>query len=265
MPTRLQAEGGMEGPMDVLRIGGGQVEALAPGVWRLDIPTDPGGYADAQIDDYRRLRRRDFLWRPPAVMSLEARASLAAPRGTLGFGFWNDPFTLSLGQRGAGRRLPAAPRAAWFFYASPPSVLALNEEGPDHGWQAMVIDAPAIPSLLLAVPAAAGLVGLNLPGTRRSALRAARRFLRAALAALPHRLDEWHGYTIAWREDGVRFVVDGEEVLAAPAPRPPLGFVAWIDNQYAVLSLERGLRFGVIGEHPAQNLEIRNLHLSSTS
>jgi hypothetical protein len=41
-------------------------------------------------------------------------------RGTAGFGFWNDPFLMT------GARLPALPRAIWFFYASAPSEMKLD-------------------------------------------------------------------------------------------------------------------------------------------
>ena len=68
----------------------------------------------------------------------------ASPAGTWGFGFWNDPFTLSLGMGGAARRTPCGPRAAvWFFHASPPNVFGFTT-GPTSGWRAMTIDTPEV-------------------------------------------------------------------------------------------------------------------------
>src|SRR5712692_2329997 len=64
-----------------------------------------GKYTDAQIDDYGRLARSDFPWRPPLRMEVQAHSSLPAGtvtssesagilRGTAGFGFWNYPFSI---------------------------------------------------------------------------------------------------------------------------------------------------------------------------
>ncbi len=89
----------------------------------------PAGYANAQLDDHRRLSRSSFPWHPPVNLKLRARASGASPLGTLGFGFWNDPFSLTFGQAGAARKLPVPPRAVWFFYGSPPNdMTALSAE-----------------------------------------------------------------------------------------------------------------------------------------
>src|SRR5437588_11904819 len=93
---------------------------------RMALPAIPEGeYGDAQIDDYGKLPRANFPWRPPLRMEVRARASLPAARagqvdesggvlrGTAGFGFWNYPFSV----RGDALMLP---EAVWFFYASPP-------------------------------------------------------------------------------------------------------------------------------------------------
>jgi hypothetical protein len=96
-----------------------EVTRTATGAWRLGIPPGLAGqYRLAQLDDYRRLPRRAFLWHPPLSLSLSARASHASIPGTWGFGLWNDPFGLAFLQ-GGGVRTPALPNAAWFFIASP--------------------------------------------------------------------------------------------------------------------------------------------------
>ena len=89
-----------------------------------------GHYTDAQIDDYAGRARSAFPWHPPLRMEVRARSSLPAAtatstnesmnilRGTAGFGFWNYPFSI----RGDILMLP---EAVWFFYASPPSNMAL--------------------------------------------------------------------------------------------------------------------------------------------
>lgn len=232
------------------------------GSLRLSMPPKGRGYADAQIDDYHRLPRRRFRWRPPLRLSLRARASSPTPLGTLGFGFWNDPFSLSLGQGGAARRLPASPRAIWFFYASPPNDFTFSAGLAGHGWRAMTLSGPRVPSLLL-LPAAMGVVIFSrLPGVRRPLLRAALRSVRASEASLAASLGAWHEYVLEWHACEAIFTVDGQTVLVAPhPPPPPLGFVAWIDNQYAVASPKAGFGFGVLATSESQWLEIRDLSL----
>src|SRR5579859_2903282 len=109
---------------------------------RLSLPsTAQDHYTDAQIDDYGKIARKNFPWRPPLRMEVRARTSLPAAttsnttenletlRGTAGFGFWNFPFSV----RGDVLMLP---EAIWFFYASPPSNMALVPGIPGWGWKA---------------------------------------------------------------------------------------------------------------------------------
>ena len=49
-----------------------------------------GQYTDAQIDDYGRLPRSKFPWRPPVHMEVRARSSLPAATGQ-GAIFCADP------------------------------------------------------------------------------------------------------------------------------------------------------------------------------
>ncbi|OGO10424.1 MAG: hypothetical protein A2Y93_04765 [Chloroflexi bacterium RBG_13_68_17] len=245
-------------------VGGGTADLIGASGIRLTIPPLPGSYADAQIDDTQRLPRARFRWQPPMRMRLEARASIAAPLGTLGFGFWNDPFTLSLGQGGAARRVPAAPQALWFFYGSPPNDLAFSADAPGHGWKAVSLRPPSVPGLLLAPAAAGALMLSRLPGLARPIVGLARRVVYASEAALPVPLDSWHAYSLSWHRCEAIFAVDDSVVLVAGhPPGGRLGFVAWIDNQYAALSPRTGLRFGLVPTAAAQALEIRNLVLES--
>ena len=248
--------------MSPLLLGGGRIETQPGGVARLVIPPRAAGYADAQLDDHRALPRAGFAHRPPLRLSLRARASHARPVGTLGFGFWNDPFSLSLGQAGAARRLPAPPCALWFFYASPPSDLALSPGAPSCGWKAVSLRAPALPGLLFGPAALAAFALSRLPPARAPILRLALGRLRAAEAALAAPLDDWHEYALEWHACEARFHVDGRPVLAAPAPPSgPLGFIAWIDNQYGIASPAAGLRFGAVPTPHAQWLEMKDLKL----
>jgi hypothetical protein len=247
-----------------LEIGGGRVKSRSHNALHLEIPAHLQEYADAQIDDHHALPRRDFPCRPPQHLALRARASHAHPIGTLGFGFWNDPFALSLGQAGAARRLPCSPQAVWYFYVSPPSQLAFHPTLPGYGWKAMVITSPNIPSLLLAPGALLAAALAQIPGIRRPVMHAALRTFRCDEALLEIPLDQWHRYDLDWDETGARFEVDGVLVLQSAIPvHGPLGFVAWIDNQYAIASPRDGLRFGVLPTEDPQWLEISHPSITS--
>jgi hypothetical protein len=243
--------------------GGGRIDGLDSGGSRLTIPATPAGYADAQLDDTQGLPRARFLWRPPLRLAVRARVDPPAPLGTWGFGFWNDPFAVSLGLGGAARRTPCAPRAVWFFHASPPNAFGFTS-GPTCGWRAMTIDAPDIPGWVL-TPAALGALALaQLPALRRPILRFALSRVTASEALLETGTEEVHEYVIEWEHACATFCVDGRPVLRAPhPPTAPLGFVAWIDNQFAVARPEAGLRFGVLPTADPQALDILSAEITS--
>ncbi|HRE25759.1 MAG TPA: hypothetical protein PK954_03915 [Anaerolineales bacterium] len=236
-------------------IGTGQVHYDAD-LGRARLAVAPSqAYADAQLDNYQGLQRRRLPDRAPTGFLLRARASHAAPPGTLGFGYWNDPFTLLSGD------VLAAPSAAWFLYASPPADMALAENVPGHGWKAATLNAGRWPSWLIG-PAAAGAIALTrVPGLGAPVMRLARRYARAHEQLLTDvALDVWHTYRLAWRTYEVVFWVDGVERLRTPAPPAgPLGFVLWIDNQYAIASRDGRFGFGVLPVETRQWLEIEDL------
>lgn len=219
--------------------GGGEVAQTAGHV-RLALPaTAAGRYADAQISDYGGLSRAQFPWQPPLRMTLRAwvPGGTDALVGTAGFGFWNDPFV-------PGRReLPRLPRALWFFFGGPANEMPLAHGVPGNGWKAATFaPQPLFWGLLpFALP---GFLLMRIPALYRRLWPLGQQALGVAEAALPaHWLGEEHDYTILWLPDFVRFEVDGLVVLETDrSPRGPLGFIAWIDNQYAVVT-PRG-RFG---------------------
>lgn len=241
-------------------IGGGELQSPAAGTIRMLVPPTRRGYVDAQADDYQGRRRSDFPWAPPLSLRLRARASHPDPPGTLGFGFWNDPFGVSLGGAGGVRRFPASPQAMWFFYGSPPNDFAFALDGFGDRWKAAVIRSPGIPVWLMAPGAALAFMLGAIPGVRIPVVRAIRRAVASQEAPIDTPFDDWHEYRIEWRVDGVRFVIDGGTVLdTAVAPRGRLGFVTWIDNQYAVLSERRGIRFGTLPTTSEAWLEVADL------
>ncbi len=244
-----------------LTLGGGSVRQEGDAI-HLTIPAKSRGYADAQIDDTQSQPRSLFRWKPPVLMKLKARATPGRPLGTLGFGFWNDPFSISLGMRGAARRLPVPPQALWFFYGSPPNDIRLTKDGDGSGWKAMSIHSPRLPGTLTLMPAVVGIGLAQLRLFRRIIMSMALRVIKVHETQLQYNLDEWHSYEITWKSQCASFTVDGTPVLVADLPpKAPLGFVAWIDNQYAVASPQGGFRFGFIPTEGIQTLELLDLQL----
>lgn len=206
-------------------------------------------YTDTQIDDYTMLGKSDYIWKPPLRMTVRARFSHRAAtaqstsnsedvlHGTAGFGFWNKPFTMQ------GNWF-TAPQAVWFFYSAPPSNMMLVPGLPGWGWKAQVIDTRVTGVAANAVPAALAAGYGRLTGTQPQG-GAARRLVGARERIIPDDMKEWHTYTLEWREHEATFLIDNTLLYKTDtAPTKPLGFVAWLDNAYAVVTPRGELRFG---------------------
>jgi len=244
--------------------GGGTLDE-GNSVLRLALPgAVAGSYGDAQIDDYGNLPPSRYLWRPPLRLEVRVRASHPAHpthparqppaadagepqaylRGTVGFGFWNYPFSLS-------GRVVRLPDAVWFFGASPPANMALVPGIPGWGWKAQVVHAHRLRALAAAIPTAPAVLFARLTGGEAMAARWVQRVSGAAEVPLETSLADWHTYSLDWLPHVARFAVDGAEVLAVPdPPRGPLGFVAWIDNQYAIATPRGAFGFGTLQSGP---------------
>ena len=261
---------GLDPRWTLTRVGGGRVETV-DSTLRLELPGALAGtYSDAQIDDYTGHARADFPWRPPLHLSIRARFShlvhpISTPatdihqpllRGTAGFGFWNYPLSLS----GAILRLP---EAVWFFGASQPSNMALVPGVPGWGWKAQVVHARRWGALATAGPTALAALWGRFSGRQE----AAGHWVQRLAGAHEERLDvdprAWATYEIEWRHDHALFRVDGVATLIAPHPPVgPLGFVAWVDNQYAIATPRGELRFGTIAsDHEWLELDYVRIHL----
>jgi hypothetical protein len=210
-----------------IHVGGGQLVVTDAGLRLLLAGAGRCRYADAQIDDYTGLRRRAYPWRPPLRLTVRARAS-GPLAGTAGFGFWNNCFAPFVER-------PTLPAAIWFFHASPPSDLPLAPGVPGHGWKAACIDARRLAALAWAPLAPPVLLLNTIPALYRRIWPRVQRALSIAEAPIPALDPTWRTYTLEWRIGAARFAVDGAVVLETDrAPRGPLGFVAWVDNQWAV-------------------------------
>jgi len=218
-----------------------------------------GQYSDAQIDDYRGLARRRFPWRPPLRLTVTARFSHPASvfRGTAGFGFWNDPFFMT------GARRPTLPRAVWFFYASPSTNLKLDRDVPGNGWKAAVIDALSPGALAWAPVAPLAIPLMNIHPLYRRLWPPIQRALRIREAEIKTDMTEWHSYRLDWRLTETSFSLDGAPILeCVPSPRGPLGFVAWVDNQYAIVTPWGQLGWGLLNVPGRQSMEIKDMAIA---
>ncbi|MDP9356283.1 MAG: hypothetical protein M3R02_13560 [Chloroflexota bacterium] len=247
---------GLVGPLGsrwtLYTVGRASVETVKGGIRLGTIDAIRSALADAQIDDYHGRHRGSLPWVPPLRLTVRARWShpSAALRGTIGFGFWNDPVD------GRGR-FAAAPNAVWFFHASEPSRIRLRREGVGTGMVAAAMHGGEVNSWLLA----AGNLALRIPGVDQLAARIGGSHMGGADTLLPEDLDitAWHDYLLDWRWDGAVFAVDGAEVArlaARDVPRCRLGFVAWIDNNWADLGDDGRYRSGCLDAPGGQWLEL---------
>jgi len=247
-------------------IGGGKLDCKNNKLRMAFDSARQGQYTDSQIDDYGNLPRSDFPWRAPLRMEVIARSSLPAAinrnddestgtlRGTAGFGFWNYPFSVK-------GDILMLPEAIWFFYASPPSNMALVPGIPGWGWKAQVVHSMHPGALVATIPLAATIAYGLLTGKTRPAARWMQTVSGGSEALLPVEMTEWHTYTLEWQRRGASFWVDDRLVLHSPqSPTRPLGFVAWLDNQYAIATPRGVLRFGTISSGP-QWLELESVKI----
>lgn len=253
-----------------LELGGGRVVESGERI-RFDLPMSHAellggglpskiGYVDAQIDDYAGTPRRAYTWQPRTELTLQARFSQPAGKlvGTAGFGFWNAPFgdpTL---------KMPALPQAVWFFYGSAPTHLPIAPAGVGNGWFAGTVDAGRWQALSL-IPCALPVWLLNqMPAFRQRIMPAIWQRLGVSYQPLPVDLTLWHNYRLCWQTDRCRFWVDGALVhQTLHSPRGPLGFVAWMDNQYMVVRETGRITAGTLPLPQTQWLEIRELEMRS--
>lgn len=205
--------------------------------------------SDAEIDDHRTVPRHKLAWQPPLRMNVRARMSHRSGElmGTAGFGFWNDPFDWV-------GNVETPPNAIWFFYASPHSDMAFDTKAAGNGWKAAVLNGGRADPLTMAV----GNFLFGLPGMSKLVFRLAQTRINAHEQVLNEiSLTEWHDYQIDWLAHEARFWVDGNQVFVAPnPPRMPLGFVAWVDNNAAVMGPGREFDFKRIAVPQRQWMEL---------
>jgi hypothetical protein len=285
------------GPVwDIAEVGNGMVVPSPTGLWLTVNPTPGTQYSNAQITDYYFKRAGklhfNFGWRPPLRMTVTARAQvprkpqvvdsstttqgksgsdsrlnptipsesprlIGALRGTAGFGFWNHPFSPDM------KRLPRLPQAIWFFFGSPPNNMQLAYGVPGCGWKAATIDATR--ALYLAPFALPAVLLMRVPRLYKLLWKPIQRALKIGEVALDMGLlASRHTYTIDWHFNHAIFTVDDKIVLETPfAPGGALGFVAWLDNQYAVVTPQGHFGFGTVAVAQAQALVLERVMIET--
>jgi hypothetical protein len=242
------------------QIGNGSVY-LADDILRLTVPSvNSAAYHDAQITDYT-LPQRDFFWEPltnhTVHLEVEAQFNRTDIRGTAGFGFWNHPFSPDMSG------LPRPPQAAWFFYGSPPNNMPLAQGVPGYGWKAATISARRWSFWSLAPFAPLGLLLMRVPTLYNVLWPIGQNAIAVREQLLePQILLERTRYAITWAEDAVSFAVNGVEVLRSPFRlRGRMGFIAWIDNQYAIVTPQGRFGWGLVDVPHTQSLTLYRVEI----
>lgn len=241
--------------LHITEIGAGQVIHTEES-YRLTVPpADKDTYHDAQISTYTSAQ--DFRHRPALKMTIRAYAE-GEIHGTAGFGFWSHPYT----PNEFNFRLP---KAVWFFFGSPPNTMALAKGVPGHGWKAATFDASRWQFLALLPAAPVGFLLMRNPALYRRLWPIGQRAVGVSEKALDTALlYEPHDYTLEWRKDGVRFSLDGGVIHETDlSPAGPLGFIAWVDNQYAIVTPQGQFGFGVVAVPHEQSLVIERLSIET--
>jgi hypothetical protein len=246
-----------------LEIGTGRVQFNESAV-RFTLEPDPTSnghlcYSNAQLYDYANRPRAALPCTPPVRMTIRARFSHSADelRGTAGFGFWNQPIM-------PGQKLPRLPRNVWFFFGSRPSNMAFAYGVPGFGWKAATLDTTRLPFLMLAPTAPLGVLLMRVPLLYKLLYPTAQWAIGAREMPVQVDMRDWHTYRIEWMPDLVNFYIGDVLLLRTQsAPRGPLGLVIWMDNQYAVVTPQGQLGFGLLPIEQTQWLEVSHCTVES--
>ncbi|MCS6837159.1 MAG: hypothetical protein NZ750_14215 [Anaerolineae bacterium] len=216
-------------------------------------------YANAQITDYDPAQR-NFAWRPPLHLRLNAFFGQPAEQmvGTAGFGFWN--FSYGIGAKGL-----LLPQALWFFFCAPPSDMPLALNVPGTGWKAATFDARNWRFLALAPIAPLAFLLMRLRPARNLLWPIGQRAIGVHEALLdPETMVQEATYELEWLPQRAIFRVNGQVVQDIPVNiRQPLGFIAWIDNRWAVVTPWGHFAFGTTAPPHNQILVLSHVSIEN--
>lgn len=222
--------------------------------YRLSVPAvDASAYHNAQITSYAT--RHEIAYRAPLRLTLSARAE-GAWHGTAGFGFWNHPFA-------PGERRVGLPKALWFFFASPPSDMALAKGIAGRGFKAATFNAARWPFVALLPAAPIGFLLLRQRWLYDHLWPIGQRAIGVDECSLdPQLLQTSRVYSLEWDKARARFTIDNQTVFeTSRVPHGKLGFIAWIDNQYAIVTPQGHFGWGLVDVPQTQALVIDQIHI----
>ena len=138
----------------------------------------------------------------------------------------------------------------------------LDAEAPGNGWKASTLDATRLPFFLLLPTAPLAIPLMNIRSMYRILWPLGQRALGIHEATVEAPMTQWHSYEIDWAAKEARFKVNGQEILrCASSPRGPLGFVMWLDNQYAIATPWGSFGHGLLETHGKQWMEVQSLSI----
>jgi hypothetical protein len=239
--------------MRMLEQGSGRVEQRET-IQLLRTSATQQSYSNAQIDTTTEL-----MDQAPRRLTIEAAFShgIEELRGTAGFGFWNAPFA-------PGSSRLRFPKTAWFFFGSPPLNLSLAAGVPGSGLKAATMDAthPLFFALLPTAPI--GFLLMRVPALYRRLWPIGQRAIKVSETGLNLDITKPHQYQLDWLPKQVVFSIDGEILhRSSHSPTGKMGFVAWIDNQYAVVTPQGNFGWGLVEEPNPQWIDIFDLKIEA--
>lgn len=239
---------------NITQLGTGTVQSQADHLWLTVSSGSSNAYHDAQISDYHP-QKLNFQNHPPLRLTVKARME-GDIQGTAGFGFWNHMFV-------PGERGFRIPQAVWFFFGSPPNNIALANGVAGYGWKATTFDAQHWKFYGLLPFAPLGFLLMRNKMLYDKLWRIGQDAIGVSEVALDSALlHDFHTYTIDWRVHGATFAVDGQTVMQTDSvPTKPLGFIAWIDNQYAIVTPQGQFGWGLLDVPQPQSLILQNIDL----
>ena len=233
------------------------------GGWKCQ-PGHPAPYRLAQLDDYAgRTAIACGMRQPgPSGCAPASRTLIYPAHGASVSGMIRSASRLV--SVAAGRTPPTLPQTAWFMHASPPNWLSLQNDPetiPANGFFAGTFRSLRIPSALVRTRTAwlyryaqSGQSPVSCAGW--PAVSSSRMQPGVDLD-----VTQWHEYSIQWLQEDCLFRIDGNTIFRTScSPRPPLGMVLWIDNQFAAWTPQGRLKYGTLA-NPAAWLEIENLDI----
>lgn len=230
------------------------------GSLHLSLPTaEAAQYSNAQITSYDP-KAPEFQFKPPLRMTVTAFSSLHPNdlQGTAGFGFWNHPFE-------PGQWWRFRPQALWFFFGAPPNNMPLAEGVPGHGWKAATFDAMRKRAIPLLPLAPLGVMLMRSPALYKRLWPIGQSAIGVNETLLdPKLLNSEHVYTLDWRPDTARFAIDDKVVLETRRPpRGALGFIAWMDNQYRIVTPQGNMGGGLVDVPRPQSMVLREIKIEA--